>query len=522
MAILSKLRPSAALFLTSALLATTAQGEPITLLTPDRSMAVSGELISFDGKTYVLRGLLGVISLDASKVICDGVDCPSLIDQTRFSIVGSSAIGEGLMPELIRYFALMQDMTVTEQIGADDGKSVFVLTTADGEPYVEITVAPDGEDTVVDALVAGEAQIGMLTVPFTEEQRTALTGEKEGAAGRVSEYVVALDGLGFVVSPGNPVDSLTGKQIAGIYSGKITNWSEVGGPNLEIRPYMLARDMGESSHFTGEFLAPDKLDYADSVTEVANNEELNARVSSDPAAIAFTGMGGVNGGRVLSLQGECGIYSTPTDFALRAEEYPLSQRFYIVSGGAERSGPVQAFLDFVRTDEAQAAVAAAGYVDDLIGIRAVNGQGNRLLNMILTDQETVSFNSLKTIAKELRGATRVSTTFRFGKGFSRLDERGSRDLLNLADFLRERDMTGKEVLVLGFTDSFGSARTNVSLSARRAKFIVDALHEALGDDGKGFDIVSKGFGEASPLDCNSTEQGRETNRRVEIWIRDAR
>ncbi len=522
MFIRTALRPAAALLLSTALWATGAQGEPVTLLSPDRAVAISGELLSFDGTTYELRGPLGVISIAADKVVCEGAGCPALIDETRFTIVGSNLAGEGLVPELIRYFALVQDLTLTEQPGANGSAAVFALATADGEPYVEITLTAGDEDSTVAALTGGEAQIGLLTRPFTEEQRKAMAEAMGDVPNDVSEYAVAIGGLAFVVSPENPVDSLTEKQIAGIYSGEITNWSEVGGPDLAIRPVMPERGAEEAAYFAETFLAPDKLDYAAAVAEMAGAEGLTVAVASDPAAIAFIGAGRNNGGKTLSLQGTCGYYSTPTEFALRAEEYPLAQRFYVVATGMERSAPVQTFLDFIRTDAAQAAVAAAGYVDDQIGLRPVNGQGNRLLNMILTDQETVSFNSLKTLAKELRGATRVSTTFRFGKGFSRLDERGAKELENLAAFLREQDMTGKEVLVLGFTDSFGSARTNASLSARRAAFIVDSLREALGGGGTGFDIVSKGFGEASPLDCNNTERGRQINRRVEIWIRDAR
>ncbi len=516
------LRTSAMLLTSALVFAGAANAQTVTLMSQDRSLSITGELLSFDGKTYVIRGMLGDVSLDTSRVVCVSDNCPALVDDTKFTVLGSPALGNALMPNMIQFFALQQDMNVSVAPGTKAGESVFTLTKPDGSPYVEITVDSTSSDAVAGALQDGSAAIGMLTAPLTAAQKQAMARALGTVPNEPAEIAVALDGMAFVVSPNNPVNALTEKQIAGIYAGTITNWAEVGGPDLRIDPYLLDKYSGPESLFSRNLMTARGLTYSRNVRPVADLTNLDLNVSGDPGAIGFVSIGDSTATKVLALRGECGILSKPDTFTVGAEEYPETSRLYLVDSGAERSAPVQAFLDFVASDAAQAAVENAGFVGDSIATRALDAQGNRLLDMILTDQETASLKTLKQLAKELRGATRVSTTFRFVQGISKLDARNTRALAGLARYFEGRDMTGKEILVVGFTDSVGSAKANASLSRRRAEFVAGERVKVLGQHSAGINIVAKGYGEASPLDCNTSERGRNINRRVEIWVRDAR
>ncbi len=497
---------------------TTAQGGIVTLRSHDRSIEITGQLLSFDGGSYVLRAATGDLTVQAGLVTCEGA-CPPRPQDGRIVISGANAFGQNLMPMLIDYFALMQDMELGRSAGDAPHEEIFVLRRADGTVYVEFLVRSGGTAGVMTGLMDGTVTLGMLSALPEIAQRQALVDTLGEVPNTPTEFAVALDGLAFVVSPQNPLKALSMDQIAGIYAGTITNWAQLGGPDHAITPYMLDRDMGEGGFFTETFLRARGLVYGATIQEVGDTETLNRRLMADPFGIGFTGVGNVDGPRILSLRGACGILSRPDGFGVAAQEYPLSNRLYLVDSGVARSAAMQDFLDFIQTEAAQTAVYNAGYIDDRITRQSVAAQGRRMQNMIL-EPAVQGSGDIRALAGDLQTASRLSTTFRFQYGYADFDARSSHDLANLAAYLGQMDMTGREVLVLGFTDSEGTARTNTVLSKRRADFVAAELHKALGDRGNSIHITAKGYGESSPLACNDTPRGRDINRRVEVWIRD--
>jgi len=121
---------------------------------------------------------------------------------------------------------------------------------------------------------------------------------------------------------------------------------------------------------------------------------------------------------------------------------------------------------------------------------------------------------------KLASYDRLSTTFRFSTGSSRLDERGVLDMTRLADFLADKP-EGTSVKFVGFTDGIGAFDSNQTLSEGRAAEVMEQLREFAGDRVAGLDLSSTGFGEIAPSACNVNENGRAINRRVEVWIETA-
>ena len=113
---------------------------------------------------------------------------------------------------------------------------------------------------------------------------------------------------------------------------------------------------------------------------------------------------------------------------------------------------------------------------------------------------------------------RLSSTFRFASGSSRLDERGRADLDRLVEYLGTQP-AGTEVAVVGFTDSDGAFDGNNALSVQRANQLAEELQSAGRGSLNNVNVVTKGYGELAPASCNDTAAGKRINRRVEIWIR---
>ena len=116
--------------------------------------------------------------------------------------------------------------------------------------------------------------------------------------------------------------------------------------------------------------------------------------------------------------------------------------------------------------------------------------------------------------KEVSGAGRLSLNFHFLAGTSQLDENASGDLDRLVELLADPTYQQRSLLLFGFSDSAGGARKNIALSKDRAKAVADQLQM------RGIKpSVVNGFGKDLPIASNDTEDGREKNRRVEVWLR---
>jgi phosphate transport system substrate-binding protein len=109
----------------------------------------------------------------------------------------------------------------------------------------------------------------------------------------------------------------------------------------------------------------------------------------------------------------------------------------------------------------------------------------------------------------------VSLDFRFQPGKAAQDNKAEADLDRIVSLIADRGSAGAKILLFGFADSTGAPEVNEALSLDRAKVIEDQLVQ------RGVKPAAvKGFGSALPVASNDTDDGREKNRRVEIWIKD--
>jgi len=183
---------------------------------------------------------------------------------------------------------------------------------------------------------------------------------------------------------------------------------------------------------------------------------------------------------------------------------------------------VDNFIEYLGSEDAQEIISAKGYIDQAVSTVDSKDQGIRYANaMWPTDAET-NLRVLGEMVQELLPAERVSLTYRFALGSAQLDARSAQDIERLADLIADgQTFANKELLLVGFTDSIGGSQNNRSLSIGRADVVRRAI-EAAAIPGSldTTPIKVLGYGEASPLSCNETENGRQINRRVEVWVRE--
>lgn len=231
------------------------------------------------------------------------------------------------------------------------------------QPNVRISVTGGGSGTGIASLINGTVDIANASRQIKAEEIDA--AKKNGA--EPVEFVISRDAIAVIVNPSNPVNELTLPQISDIYSGKINNWSEVGG---EDRPIIrLSRETNSGTHvyFLEEVLrlgnSESKTLFSTDTLLLPSSEGITSEVRDNPNAIGYDGLGYVIPEvKVIAVAREKGgEYVFPSADTVNDGKYPIARDLYMYTSG-EPSGAVKAYLDWILSSEAQEIVTELGFV----------------------------------------------------------------------------------------------------------------------------------------------------------------
>ena len=215
-------------------------------------------------------------------------------------------------------------------------------------PDVSVTYDPTGSGTGIEAAANGTADIGLSSRALTDE---------EVASGLVGTEV-ALDGIAVIVNANSPVADLTVEQIAQIFTGEITDWSEVGGDAGEIACIGREANSGTRDGF-------------ESITGTEDacvlSQELNSTgaviqaVASSPNAIGYASLSAVEGQEGIKAITVGGVACT--EETVKDGTYEIQRPFvFVTTEGTELSEAAQAFFDFATSADASELISGAGAV----------------------------------------------------------------------------------------------------------------------------------------------------------------
>ncbi len=496
------------------------QAEDVTLRSLDEGSAMTGNLVEFDGETYKLETSIGVLSLSVSQVTCEGAECPDLMaGLNEFTIAGSNSMGLQMMPAMIEAYAfeLGGDLEV-EAISPMQVK--YTILDANDEVYSVITVDLGDSSEAFSALESRDAVIGLSSRRVTTGERNRLLRAGRGdLTAPEQERILALDGMVVTVSPNNPIRTLSLDQISDIFAGNIRNWREVGGVDASINVYRRDGNSGATQVFETLVMAPTRRVLANTAFILGSNAAVSDAVAQDPNGIGITSVSEERNAKVLALRSVCGQVSTASEFSIKTEEYPISRRLFLYTAGGAIPDKAVELIEFLESDAAQDIVEQVGFVSQNVAAASLNDQGRRLAHALTSERDRASLALLQEMVAGLLDAERLSLTFRFKSGSISPDNRAVADIARLAEMLRNGDFDGKRLMIIGFADSIGAINENRRLSQARAESIRDVLVEAVGGETGAVQFTPFGYGKLSPLGCNETEDGRDTNRRVEVWVR---
>jgi len=231
----------------------------------------------------------------------------------------------------------------------------------DLHPDVRLSVTGGGSGTGIAALING-------TVDIANASRQMKAEEVEAAEGNgitPIEFVVARDAIAVVVHPSNPVDELSFQQISDIYTGKITNWQEVGGEDRPVVLLSRESNSGTYVYFLENVVRMGEdsdLLFSPGALLMPSSEGITSEVTENPNAIGYDGLGYVTPEQkvVAVSSGPGGPYVLPSVETVNDGSYPIARPLYMYTAG-EPTGRVEAYLEWIR-NEGQAVVPELGFV----------------------------------------------------------------------------------------------------------------------------------------------------------------
>jgi phosphate transport system substrate-binding protein len=510
----------AALFLFRSVVPIAAQD--VTLTSPDGAVEITGTLLGFDGEFYRVDTDFGQLTVDGSGVLCDGPGCPSLsgfVAEVAFS--GSSTMAEVLLPALIEGFALRNGYR-TERQNLDESHFIYALIATDPRRTVaRFSFRVSNTDEGFADLLADEADIVMALREIRPIERDRAS---EAGLGDMTEEprsrVLALDAMIPVVSPGNPVRAISPLQLTRILAGQITNWSDLGGPDAPIAVNLPAAGFGLAQAVEDQLLRPAGLNLGPGIIRHDRSSALARAVVADPFAIGIASFAETGAAQALTLTGTCGFSLSANRRTIKTEDYPLTSPMFLYLPPRRLPKIARDFLSYTNGPAAQIVIRRSGFVDQAPEELSVNAQGDRFVNAITSAGPEVTLEQLQEMTSTLRPMARLTTSFRFEPGSSRLDAQSRSNVAQLARAIESGAYDARQILFVGFSDGQGSASTNQRIALSRATAIRKAvLKSAQTAQPLRVELNISGFGEALPMACDDSDWGRKVNRRVEVWIR---
>ncbi|HTP10527.1 MAG TPA: PstS family phosphate ABC transporter substrate-binding protein [Anaerolineae bacterium] len=253
-----------------------------------------------------------------------------------------------------------------EDIGSD---TIVNLALAWAEAYqkvqpdLRISVSGGGSGTGIAALLNKTTDIANASRQITDQEKA--DAQQNGIDPH--EIEIARDAIGVIVNPTNPVQQLTLQQISDIYSGKITNWKDVGGEDRPI--VLLSRESNSGTHVF--FLAnvvrlgnsKDKTLFSPDTLLLPSSEGIMAEVRQNPNAIGYDGLGYITPDvKTVAVAPKAGnAFVKPSVETVNNGTYPIARPLFMYTNG-EPTGDVKTYIDWILGPDGQKIVGQLGFV----------------------------------------------------------------------------------------------------------------------------------------------------------------
>jgi phosphate transport system substrate-binding protein len=218
-------------------------------------------------------------------------------------------------------------------------------------PAINISVQGGGSSVGVTSLIDGTCDVADSSRQIKPEE----TEKAKSKGVDVNEIKIAMDGIALIVNPKNKINAITKQQIKDIYTGKVSDWSELGGAPGKI--VVLSRDTSSGTYESFELLALNKEKVRADALINASNQAIASTVGTTPGAIGYVGHGYLSKKvKALTVDGvKC------TKETILSGKYGLSRPLFMYTNG-KPSGDIKKLIDFILGKVGQKIVEEEGFV----------------------------------------------------------------------------------------------------------------------------------------------------------------
>uniref|UniRef100_A0A7C4YB08 Phosphate-binding protein n=1 Tax=candidate division WOR-3 bacterium TaxID=2052148 RepID=A0A7C4YB08_UNCW3 len=218
-------------------------------------------------------------------------------------------------------------------------------------PDVVISVRGGGSGVGITALLEGRTDIATSSRKIKDEE--IKTGREKGIF--IKEIEIAKDGIVIIVNKNNPVSNITIDELKKIYTGEITNWNKLGGPNQPI--VVISRDLSSGTFEVFKEIVLKNAKMSENCLMLASNNAVSSTVSTTPWAIGYVGLGYITEDvKPLTLNNVI-----PSEKTVRDGTYKLSRSLYFYLNG-EPKGEINKFIEFTLSETGQKLVKESGFI----------------------------------------------------------------------------------------------------------------------------------------------------------------
>lgn len=261
---------------------------------------------------------------------------------------------------VVMLFAAVSALYAQKIKGSD---TVLPLSQQEAENFMKvnksanIVVTGGGSGVGISALLEGTTDIAQSSrkIKFDEKQKVEAKGSK------VVEKIIAYDALAIVVNKSNPINKLTREQMEAIFTGKITNWKELGGEDVKIIPYSRETSSGTYEFFKESVL--ENKNYVNGIMSMPATGAIVQSISQTKGAIGYIGLAYLNNNiKAVQVSYDKGkTYTEPSVKNAMNETYPIVRPliyYYVVKS----ESLVKPFIDYVFSPTGQKIVSDIGYI----------------------------------------------------------------------------------------------------------------------------------------------------------------
>ena len=224
-------------------------------------------------------------------------------------------------------------------------------------PKAMVAVTGGGSGTGIAAVINGTCDIAETSRKMTKKEIEM--AKKNGI--KPVEHIIALDGIVVVAHPSNPVTKLTIEQLAGIFTGKTTDWKELGAKPGKI--IILSREVNSGTHIYFKEHVLGNKEYAPTALLMPSSQAIADEVAQNPSAIGYYGMGYISKKQkvIAVAKNKDSGYTNPSLANVKNGKYPVSRPLFMYTNGAPK-GLTKNFIDFIMSKQGQEIVKKLDFV----------------------------------------------------------------------------------------------------------------------------------------------------------------